>query len=169
VQESEQAKRRKSVEVLLAEKEAEESRIAAEALRIRAAVEAEAQRLTNEAENVLSDSSRASLLKRKIVDRMEGIVRESVKPLERIEGIRILQMDGMGLGAGGGGGSPTDEVINSALRYRVQAPMIDEVLKEVGIEGGSLAKMGGLIREASDMQRISKDAAPKPAPKGDKA
>jgi hypothetical protein len=48
----------------------------------------------------------------------------------------------------------------------VQAPLIDEVLKEIGIEGGSLAKMGGLIREASDMQRVGKDAAPK-APKGD--
>jgi hypothetical protein len=49
-------------------------------------------------------------------------------------------------------------VIESALRYRVQAPLIDEMLKEIGIEGGSLAKMGGLIREASDMQRIGKDA-----------
>jgi hypothetical protein len=48
-------------------------------------------------------------------------------------------------------------VIESALRYRVQAPLIDEVLKEIGIEGGSLAKMGGLIREASDMQRIGKE------------
>ena len=49
-------------------------------------------------------------------------------------------------------------MIESALRYRVQAPLIDEVLKEIGIEGGSLAKMGGLIREASDMQRIGKEA-----------
>jgi hypothetical protein len=32
------------------------------------------------------------------------------------------------------------------------------VLKEIGIEGGNLAKMGGLIREASDMQRIGKEA-----------
>jgi hypothetical protein len=79
--------------------------------------------------------------------------------MEKIEGIRILQVDGLN----GGGGerasrSPTDEVIESALRYRVQAPMIDEVLKEIGIEGGSLARMGGFIREASDMQRIAKDA-----------
>jgi hypothetical protein len=40
----------------------------------------------------------------------------------------------------------------------VQAPMIDQVLKEIGIEGGSLARMGGLMREASDMQRVAKDA-----------
>jgi hypothetical protein len=34
------------------------------------------------------------------------------------------------------------------------------VLKEIGIEGGNLAKMGGLMREASDMQRVAKDAQP---------
>ena len=31
-------------------------------------------------------------------------------------------------GGGSGDGSPTDEVINSALRYRVQAPLIDSLL-----------------------------------------
>ena len=55
-------------------------------------------------------------------------------------------------------GSPTDEVINSALRYRVQAPLIDSLLSDIGIEGGSLAKQGGLMREASDMQRIAEGA-----------
>jgi hypothetical protein len=49
-------------------------------------------------------------------------------------------------------------VIDSALRYRVQAPMIDQVLKEIGIEGGSLSRLPGLMREASDMQRVAKEA-----------
>ena len=66
----------------------------------------------------------------RLLDKIEGIVRESVKPMEKIEGIRILHVDGLagGAGASGAGGaarSPTDEVIESALRYRVQAPMID--------------------------------------------
>jgi hypothetical protein len=63
-------------------------------------------------------------------------------------------------GASGHTGSPTDEVINSALRYRVQAPLIDSLLSDIGIEGGVLSKQPGLIREASDMQRIA-DAAKK--------
>jgi general stress protein YciG len=45
-------------------------------------------------------------------------------------------------------------VIDSALRYRVQAPLIDSLLADIGVEGGSLAKMPGLIREARDMQGI---------------
>ena len=167
VRESEIARRRRSIEVLIAEKEAEEKRIAAEAERIRAAVEAEAQRLLNEAENVLSDGARQSLFRRKLLDRVEGIVRESVRPMEKIEGIRILQVDGLnGGGNGSGGRSATDEVIDSALRYRVQAPLIDSILADIGVEGGSLAKMPGLIREARDMQGIRKDTAPKKEPDG---
>jgi uncharacterized membrane protein YqiK len=168
VRDSEVAKRRRSVEVLIAEKEAEETRIAAEAERVRAAVEAEAQRLLNEAENVLTEPARYSLFRRKLLDRIEGIVRESVKPMEKIEGIRILQVDGLNGGhAGGNGGrSATDEVIDSALRYRVQAPLIDSILADIGVEGGSLAKMPGLMREARDMQGIRKDVAPKGEPDG---
>ena len=143
------------MEILIAEKNAEETRIGAEAERIRAAVEAEAQRLLNEAENVLTDQARYSLFRRKLLDRIEGIVRESVKPMEKIEGIRILQVDGLnGGGSGGGGRSATDEVIDSALRYRVQAPLIDSLLADIGVEGGSLARMPGLMREARDMQGI---------------
>ena len=164
VRDSEIAKRRKTVEVLIAEKEAEETRIGAEAERVRAAVEAEAQKLLNEAENVLTDQARYSLFRRKLLDRIEGIVRESVKPMEKIEGIRILHVDGLsgnGSNSSGGGRSATDEVIDSALRYRVQAPLIDSILADIGVEGGSLSRMPGLIREARDMQGIRKEAAPK--------
>ena len=103
VRDSEIAKRRKTIEVLIAEKEAEETRIGAEAERVRAAVEAEAQKLLNEAENVLTDQARYSLFRRKLLDRIEGIVRESVKPMEKIEGIRILHVDGLAGGNGGNG------------------------------------------------------------------
>jgi uncharacterized membrane protein YqiK len=132
---------------------------------VRAAVEAEGQKLLNEAENVLTDQARYSLFRRKLLDRIEGIVRESVKPMEKIEGIRILHVDGLGgggggAGGGGGGRSATDEVIDSALRYRVQAPLIDSILADIGVEGGSLSRMPGLIREARDMQGIRKDTAP---------
>ena len=111
---------------------------------------------------MLSDAARHSLFRRKLLDRIEGIVRESVRPMEKIEGIRILQVDGLNGGNGGNGGrSATDEVIDSALRHRVQAPLIDSILADIGVEGGSLAKMPGLMREARDMQGIRKEAAPK--------
>jgi hypothetical protein len=85
--------------------------------------------------------------------------------MEKIEGIRILHVDGLAGGNGGTGSgsarSATDEVIDSALRYRVQAPLIDSILADIGVEGGSLSKLPGLIREARDMQGIRKDSATK--------
>jgi uncharacterized membrane protein YqiK len=149
----------------MAEKAAAETRIAAEAEKVRAAVQAEAQRLLNEAENVLTDEARYMQFRKKLLEHVEGIVAASVKPLEKIQDIRIMQLDGIIGGTGGDRGSPTDEVINSALRYRVQAPLIDNLLADIGIEGGTLAKQGGLMREASDMQRVAKDAGE--ASKGD--
>ena len=71
-------------------------------------------------------------------------------------------MDGLG-GAGGGEGhrSPTDEVIQSALRYRAQAPLIDEVMKEIGVENPNVAGMGDIFRSARDAQSLVREAAPK--------
>jgi len=98
----------------------------------------------------------------KLLDKIEGIVRESVRPMEKIEGIKILHIDG----ANGSGASRnvTDEGIDSALRYRVQAPMIDSLMKEIGIEGGSLGRMTDVLRDAKDIQSLTsqkkKGAAP---------
>ena len=58
---------------------------------------------------------------------------------------------------GSGGASPTDEVINSALRYRVQAPMIDSLLADIGIDGANLAK-SSVLRDAQDLARAGNEA-----------
>ncbi len=49
----------------------------------------------NEAQNVLSPEARASMLRRLLIEHLEAIVRESVKPLEKIDEIKILQVDGL--------------------------------------------------------------------------
>ncbi|MCP4381947.1 MAG: hypothetical protein GY798_11140 [Hyphomicrobiales bacterium] len=144
-----------------AEADAEVIRTAAAAERYQ--VDAEGQRITNEAENVLSDAARASRTRRDLLDKLEGIIRESVKPMEKIDNIKIVHVDGLG-GSGGSDGegarkNVTDEVIDSALRYRVQGPMIDNLMKEVGIEGSSLGRMSDVIRDAKDLTSIARDTA----------
>ncbi|NKB15884.1 MAG: hypothetical protein HC774_01515 [Sphingomonadales bacterium] len=133
---------------MLAEGEAESDRIRAIALRIRQEVEAEGQRLFNEAQNVLSPESRASMLRRLLIERLEAIVRESVRPLEKIDEIKIFQIDGMNSAApaanGSNGGYPhslSDQIVNSALRYRAQGPLIDKLLKELGLPTASLPQL----------------------------
>ena len=131
-----------------AEADADAEKIKAMALRVRAEIEAEAQRLMNEAHNMLSPEARMSALRMKLVEKAEAIIRESVRPMERIEGIKILHVDGLG-GSGGsngvdaGGGNFADGVVNSALRFRAQAPLVDQLLREIGIEGGDIQRLVG--------------------------
>ena len=151
------ARRIAEVDRLLAQKQADTAAITAQGDRLAAEVAAHAQRLLNEAENCLSDDARSIRLREKMIDRLEGIVRESVRPLERIEGIKILQVNGLGGPNGGGARSPTDEVIESALRYRAQAPLIDQMMKEIGVQSSNVAGMGDLFRSARDAQDLAKE------------
>ncbi|MBX3636674.1 MAG: flotillin family protein [Rubrivivax sp.] len=132
-----------------AEADADADRIRALAMRVRAEIEAEAQRMMNEAHNMLTPEARASALRMRLVEKAEAIIRESVKPMERIEGIKILHVDGLGGGGGGGGGGDmggggfADGVVNSALRFRAQAPLVDQLLREIGLEAGDIQRLAG--------------------------
>ena len=80
--------------------------------------------------------------------------------MERIEGIKIVQVGGMngdgGQGANGSGGGNghnlADQVVNTALRYRSQAPLVDALLKEVGLDGRSLDGLSNSIRDLDQPQ-----------------
>jgi uncharacterized membrane protein YqiK len=148
---------------LQAEANAQAEKIQALAIRVRTEAEAEGMRLMNEAQNVLSPEARASALRLRVVDKAEGIIRESVKPMERIEGIKILQVDG--LIGGGNGMSPiggqnnfADGVVNSALRFRAQAPIVDQLLKEIGLQGG--ADINGMVGGALGVVNSAGGAIP---------
>ena len=147
-----------------AEADADADKIKSLALRVRAGIEAEALQLMNAAHNMLSPEARMSALRMRLVEKAEGIIRESVKPMERIEGIKILHVDGLGGSSGGGGdhlnggGNFADGVVNSALRFRAQAPLVDQLLREIGIEGGDIQR---LVGAASGAQVALPPAAPK--------
>lgn len=90
-----------------------------------------------------------SALRMRLVEKAEGIIRESVRPMERIEGIKILHVDGLGGSGGGGGGGDSsgggfaDGVVNSALRFRAQAPLVDQLLREIGLDAGDIQRLAG--------------------------
>jgi uncharacterized membrane protein YqiK len=143
---------------------AEAEKVTADASRHRYEAEADGQRMLNEAENMRSDANRRSTLNRKLFEQLPHIIRESVKPMERIESIKIMQVEGLpgfsnGGGGGSGGGSGTGEgggggggahgnlaesVVNAAMRYRSQIPFVDNLLKEVGMSPNNLADLSDL-------------------------
>lgn len=129
----------------------------AEADDIRYKVEAVGKRSINEAANTLSVEQIAMQVKLELLKQMPDIIRESVKPMEQIDGIKIIQVDGLnagsapggdGVAAGNGGGNLADQVVNSALRYRGQAPLIDSLLSDIGLDASSLNGLSGAANEA---------------------
>jgi uncharacterized membrane protein YqiK len=135
-----------------AEGESEADKIRALAAKIRYEIDAAGTRQMNEAQNILTPEARQSAFRMRLVDKVDAILRESVKPMEKIENIRILQVDGLGgggggNGAGGEGAGIADNVVNSALRYRAQAPIVDALLKEIGIAGGDITKTAAALAQ----------------------
>ena len=153
---------------LTAEGDAEAEKLKAAAAEITYSVKAAGRRAINEAANVLSDVQVSMQTKFKIIENLERIIRESVKPMEKIDGIKIIQVEGLtGNGSGaapasgnGGGGNLADQVVNSALRYRAQAPILDGLLKEVGLSSSDIQGLSAL--EVDDTPEPTKAAnAPK--------
>ena len=134
------------------------------AMRVRAEIEAEALRLMNDAHNMLSPEARMSALRMRLVEKAEAIIRESVKPMERIEGIKILHVDGLGGSSGGSTATAataalSDGLVNSALRFRAQAPLVDQLLREIGLEGGDIQRLvGGAAARRSPCRRLPKSS-----------
>ena len=67
---------------------------------------------------------------------MPEIVRESVKRMEKIDSIKIVQADSPWGEKGSGSG--TDRIFDSALRFKARAPLIDSLLRDLGLEVISL-------------------------------
>jgi uncharacterized membrane protein YqiK len=130
----------------LANADADAEILKADAAEKRYAVDAQGQRAINEADNILSDQQVDMQVRMALIKHLPEIIRESVKPMEQIDGIKIFQVDGLsnnGTGAAGepgtqGNASLSDQLVNSALRYRSQAPLIDSLMEELGIRPGDI-------------------------------
>lgn len=147
---------------IAAEGDAEAEKLRAEAARLRYEVDAKGRMALNEADNLLSEDIVQMKVRLALIEQMRDIIRESVKPMENIDSIKILQLDGMGAGGGNGalgagalgagagagtGGGGADQIVQSALKYRAQAPLIDGLLKELGLENGDWSNMTAALND----------------------
>lgn len=136
-----------------------EARASADAKKLQAeadekvyAVEAAGKQALYEAENVLSDEQIALQKSLAILKALPEIVAQAVKPLENIEGIKILQGYGAGhqFAAGGDGtainqGGIAEQVTSAALNYRANAPVVDAMLRELGLVNGDSGTLNDLL------------------------
>ncbi|MEM9220796.1 MAG: flotillin domain-containing protein [Pseudomonadota bacterium] len=143
----------------IADAEATAEKSHAEAEAVRRQVDAKAARALTEAENAMSTELMELKVRLSVIAHLKEIIRESAKPMEEIDDIRIIQLTGLagaegagggpagdgaagsGSGDGRGGESLPDQVVNSALRYRAHAPVVDSLLKEVGLSSVDAASV----------------------------
>lgn len=113
-------------------------------------VDAEGKRKVNEAQNVLSLDQIQMNLRIELLKVLPAIIEASVKPAENVDSIKIIQLAGQGVPGGNvvsngasainpnGNVSMPDQVVNSLLQYRTQAPLIDGLMAELGLKGGDI-------------------------------
>ncbi|WP_432456195.1 flotillin family protein [Agarivorans sp. QJM3NY_29] len=120
-----------------AKAEADAKKLQAEADEKVYAVEAAGKQAMYEAENTLRDEQVELQKSLAILKILPELVASAVKPLENIEGIKILQGYGAGHGSSLNGESNShglaEQVTEAALGYRANAPLVDAMLKEVGL------------------------------------
>lgn len=132
---------------ITAQANAEAIKVQADADSKRYEVDAVGKKAINEAANTLSAEQIAMQIQVELLKQLPQIIRESVKPMEQIDGIKIIQVDGLNGSSAGTNGSNdgssdklnlADQVVNSALRYRGQAPLVDSLLADIGLNGGDI-------------------------------
>jgi len=161
----------KKVDVITAASKAEQDKYATMAAKLRYEIDATGKEALNAAENLRSDASRRSALRLKLAEKIEGIIRESVKPMANIGDIKIVDVNGLpgfsGTSGSGGSGSVAtagggsgrngnlaDNVVSSALRYRAHQPFLDSLLKEIGMAPGEISNIRNIL---GDYENPKKD------------
>ena len=116
-------------------------------------VDAKGKQALHEAENVLSIEQIELQKALAMLKALPQIIEQSVKPLENIEGIKILQ----GYGAGGNTlatgqgeghvsqGGMAEQVTSAALNYRANAPLVDAMLRELGLVDADKGSLNSLL------------------------
>jgi flotillin len=126
--------------------EADAIRARAEAKAKEYEVEAAGQKAINEARNALSQAIIDLEITKERLRVIPAALAEAVKPLEKIGDVKIIDFGGRGMplngapagaavGAGNGAGNPAENLVNALMQYRLQSPLIDQLLAQAGLHG----------------------------------
>lgn len=138
--ELESARVKRDVETLLekAKADATAKTKASEAERVSMEAEAAGRAALNQAENTLGDAVIRMRLEERKLDRLPEIMTQMMKPVEKIDSIKINQISG----AGGVGGSGTSDGVDGAfgaamdqiLGMAVRLPAMKQMGEEIGLD-----------------------------------
>ena len=120
----------------------------AQAALAEATAKATGEREINEAANILSQEQIDLKIRLALIERLPAIIEQMVKPIEKVDNVRVVHMTGGGFGAVGNGtgtgveasGNIADQVTKAMLGYKMQSPIIDELARQVGVDLGDMNK-----------------------------
>jgi uncharacterized membrane protein YqiK len=147
---------------LRAQGEADAEKLRAAASEVTFRVTAEGERSMNEAKNILSDEQMSFTTRLETIKAMPSIISESVKPMSAIDSIKIIDVGGLGGGQSvglttadgaalpSGGNNLAEQAVAAALKYRTQAPILEQLTREVFGESANLGSIAGLTAMASE-------------------
>lgn len=154
--------------------EGDRIRIIAEAEQKRFEVEAFGEKSINEAKNLLSAQLIEFELRKIIAQVAPQLIAAAVKPMERIESIKILQANGFpGIGGGSGSGSGASgsassgnlpsQIVDAALGYRMNLPLVNKLIEELGLDASSVEGLTSLLKVSEKADKpIDAPIAPPP-------
>lgn len=109
--------------------------------------EAEGQTKLNEASNKQTPEVIAMQVKLKLIERLPEIIRESVRPMEHIDSIKIVDINGLGSQSGAtiengqnfSSKSLPEQVVDAGLRHQAMKPLMNDLLQSVGITDADIS------------------------------
>jgi len=146
-----------------AQAEADSVKIKAEADQKKYEVDAAGKQALNEAENKLSNDIINMRVKLETITHLSAIIEASVKPIQSIKDMKVINVEGLGSNGGNGtsvgevqSGNFSDQLINGLLKYRAQAPVIDSILKDIGLSGESIQGLTKTLTDVKPEVKITK-------------
>lgn len=131
-----------------AKAEADATCARADAEKSRMLAESEGSRALISSENSLSESLMKMKLEKYRLDRIPEIISQMMKPVEKIDSIRIHQVSGFGASSGsagtggsgdaaGNGKAPVTQVMDSILGMALQLPALKSIGEQIGVDFSS--------------------------------
>jgi len=151
-----------------AKAESEATCTRAEAERLRMLAESEGSRALISAENSLSEPVLRMKLEKYRLDRIPEIVSQMMKPVEKIDSIRIHQVSGFGATSGGGAGdagsgkAPVTQVMDSILGMALQLPALKSIGDQIGVDFSSAVGVSTAKPAAANPPESPAAATPPP-------
>ncbi len=137
--EKEAATNRAQAIQIQAQADADAQKLLAEAKQKQYEVDAKGQRELHEAGNVMSVEQIKMQIQLRLLEVLPDIIEKSVKPLEGIDGIKLVQMNGNMLpnsneetGSTGNNSLP-EQLVQSALKHRMYTPLLDGLMSDLGL------------------------------------